>query len=106
MPQKYIEYLQKGYNDTTFWMFFVGMKESSRESQISLHLPKHRLHHLLVHWLHGVELERLHHFERALFVLLEMVGFQVGLIDGVVGIDFEDADLARVGWALHRKSNH
>ena len=59
-------------------------------------------HGLQVERLHEGELQALHHVERALLVLLEVVCLEMSLIDFLRGINLEDANLTRVLAALHR----
>ena len=63
---------------------------------------EYQFHRLRVERLHLGQFQVFHHVERALLVLLEVVGLQVLLIGFLGGIDFEDADLCRVLGTLHR----
>lgn len=60
--------------------------------------------HLHPHHRPGVDqLQRLHHLDGALLVLLEMGGLEVALVGVFVGVDFQDVDLAGFFLGLHRK---
>ena len=60
--------------------------------------------HLHPHHRPGVDqLQRLHHLDGALLVLLEMGGLEVAPVGFFVGVDFEDVDLTWVFLGLHRE---
>ena len=65
-------------------------------------LFEYQFHCLWVEWFHCRQFQVFHHVERALLVLLEVVGLQVLLIGFLGGIDFEDANLRGVLGTLHR----
>ncbi len=64
---------------------------------------ENQFHSLRVKRSHGGQLQVLDHVQRALLILLEVLGLQVLLIGSIRGVDLENADLGRVLGTLHRE---